>query len=218
MLRTVFGSADIKASASKGRKSRTFSSPTFSPPATAFYGLLHCSCTRAHHHDHPFGSAHRHSRTGDSSGRSAGRSGPLRPARWLDTRDRKIDGLPRLEKDVGILRRTAQQRVIGRQCALAMLADQVIVDQRTQIVIGQQHRSFHFMGGAEAVEEMQKRNPRFQRGRLRNQGEVSRFLHGIGSTASQSRSRAPPSRRCGRRKSRVHASPERGRLREKLSA
>src|SRR5208282_2144675 len=42
-----------------------------------------------------------------------------------------------------------------------------------------------FMRSAEAVEKMQKRNPRFERSGMRNQGEVVCFLNGIGGQQAE---------------------------------
>ena len=65
----------------------------------------------------------------------------------------------------------------------------------------------HLVRGAEAVEEVEERNARFERGRLGDQGEVHGFLHGVGGQHARSRWRARPSRRCGRRRSKARGSP-----------
>ena len=148
MLRTVFGSAEINASAAKGRKSRTFRSPTFSPCCNrCSIGLLHCPCPGSHHHNHPFGIG-----SADVVEQVVAPAGALGKAIHHvlhDGRTRpveRIDGLAGLEEYVGILRRAAQQRVIGRQCPLPMLADQSVIDQPTQIVIAQAARSCSLRG------------------------------------------------------------------------
>src|SRR5208282_3141099 len=47
----------------------------------------------------------------------------------------RIVRLARLEENIRILRRAAQHRTIGAERAIAMLADEVRVDERKQIVV-----------------------------------------------------------------------------------
>ena len=90
---------------------------------------------------------------------------------------KRIARLAALEKDVGILRRAAQHRLVGRHRPRAMFGNQFVVNQRAQIGIGQHLDLRHFVRGAEAVEEMHEGNSRPQRGRLRNQREIRGLLH-----------------------------------------
>ena len=53
-----------------------------------------------------------------------------------------------------------------------MFGNQLVVNQRAQIRLGQHLNLLHLVRRAEAVEEMHERNPRPQRGRLRNQREI----------------------------------------------
>jgi hypothetical protein len=126
-----------------------------------FYGLFHRPCTRAHHHNHPFG-----------IGSSEVIEQPIAPAGTLgkaihyilhNCRTRpvvRIDRLAGLKEDIRILRCAPEQWMIGRQCPLPMLPDQSIINQPTQIVIIQQRDLIDFMGSTEAVKEVQERNAR----------------------------------------------------------
>ena len=82
-----------------------------------------------------------------------------------------------LEERVRVLGRAAQHRMVGRHRPGAMFGNQFVVNQRAQIGLRQHLNLLHLVRRAEAVEEMHERNPRPQRGRLRNQCEVRRFLH-----------------------------------------
>ena len=55
--------------------------------------------------------------------------------------------------------------------------DRALVDHRPQHVIGNQLEIIDLMRGAESVKKMQKRNPRSQRGRVRDTGQVVGFLN-----------------------------------------
>ncbi len=92
---------------------------------------------------------------------------------------KRVRGFTDLEEHVGILRRAAQDRVVGRQRPLAVFENALHVDERPQVVFGQHFDFVHFVRSAEAVEEMQEGNSRLERGRVRNQSQVHGFLHGI---------------------------------------
>ena len=68
----------------------------------------------------------------------------------------------------------------------------LFVDHRAQDLVRQHLDLGDFVRGAEAVEEMHERNARFERGRLRNQREIHRFLHGRRAKHAPSRSRGRP--------------------------
>jgi len=51
-----------------------------------------------------------------------------------------------------------------------------IVDQRPHDILAQFLDLLNLVGGAEAVEEVDKRHARLERGRVRNQGQVHGFL------------------------------------------
>ena len=88
-----------------------------------------------------------------------------------------IHRFARLKINVRILRRAADYRMIGREGARAMLEDTRFVNHRAQDLDRQHFDLRDFVRGAEAVEEMEKRNPRLERGCVCNQGEILRFLH-----------------------------------------
>ena len=90
---------------------------------------------------------------------------------------KRIARLARLEERVGILRRAAQHRFVRRQPARAVLGDEPVVNQRPQIRLVQHLDFLDLVRRAEAVEEMHERNPRAQRGRLRDEREIRRLLH-----------------------------------------
>ena len=73
-----------------------------------------------------------------------------------------IGGFARLEEDVGILGRAADDGTIGRERAGAMGADQVVVDHGAHVVGGKLFDLGHFVRGAEAVEEVQEGHARLQ--------------------------------------------------------
>ena len=89
----------------------------------------------------------------------------------------RVDRLARLEVDVGVLGRAAQHRAVGRERAAAVGADQLVVDHGAHIVIGQLLDLLHLVGGAEAVEEVEEGDARFEGGGLGDQGEVHDLLH-----------------------------------------
>ena len=88
-----------------------------------------------------------------------------------------VDGLARLEVDVRVLGGAADERPLGRQGALAVRADQLVGDQRPQVVVGEQLERVQLVRGAEPVEEVHERHPRPERRRLRDQRQVVRLLH-----------------------------------------
>ena len=187
--RTVFGKrGDEMLRPQNGRNSRTFSRPTFSPCCNrAFDGFLRGFGAGAHHHDDALG----------IGGADIVEQVILRPVtlgepvhRVLhDGRARAVEGIAgfaRLEEDVGILGRAAKHRAVGRQRALAMLRgpdSSSIMARRSSsselLDLG------HFVRGAEAVEEVQERNARFERGGLGDQRPSPYFLDGVGAQHRQ---------------------------------
>jgi hypothetical protein len=71
-----------------------------------------------------------------------------------------LHGLARLEEDVGVLGRAAQHRAVRAQRALAVGADEPLVDHRAQVVVGQQLDLVDLVRGAEAVEEVHEGHAR----------------------------------------------------------
>ena len=98
----------------------------------------------------------------------------------------RIHRLAALEVNVGILRRAAQYRMVGRQGALAMGAYQIVVDHGLHVVEAELFDLGNFVRGAEAVEEMQEGNARFQRRGVRDQRQVHGFLYRVGRQQGKS--------------------------------
>ena len=94
----------------------------------------------------------------------------------------------------------------GVRARVAVGLDQLLVDHRPQVVVGQRLDLGHLVGGAEAVEEVQERHAALQRGRLGDQREVLGLLHRVRAQHAQSRSAGRPSRRSDRRRSTGRAS------------
>ena len=69
-----------------------------------------------------------------------------------------IDGLARLEIDIGILRGAAENRMVGREGTLAMLTDELVRQHGAHVVLGQLLDLADLVRGAEAVEEMDEGN------------------------------------------------------------
>ncbi len=88
----------------------------------------------------------------------------------------RVDRLARLEEGVGIVRRPAQHRMLGRQRAGAMGAHKIVVDHRPDLLVRDDRHRILFVRRAEAVEEIDDRHARFQRRRLSHEGEIVRFL------------------------------------------
>ncbi len=91
----------------------------------------------------------------------------------------RVRGLTDLKEYVRILRCPAQHRMIRRKCPLPMFEHAVHVNQSPQIVFGQHLNLVYFVRGPEAVEEMKKGNPGFERGRMRDQRKIHSLLHRV---------------------------------------
>ena len=77
-----------------------------------------------------------------------------------------VGRLATLKKRVGILRGAAQNRLIRRHGAGANFRDDFVIDQRAQNGLIQHFNLGNFVRRAEAIEEMDERQPRTERGRL----------------------------------------------------
>ena len=88
-----------------------------------------------------------------------------------------IHRLARLKIDIGILRRAAQHRMIRRERPRAMLPHALIVDHRPDRLLREQRDLGDLVRGAKTIEEEQERDARLERGRLRDEREIMRFLH-----------------------------------------
>ena len=93
----------------------------------------------------------------------------------------RVGALAGLEVDVRVLGRAAHDGMVGRQGAVAVGTNQVIVDHRPHDGFVDGGDLVDLMRGAEAVEEVDERHARLQRGGVGNEGEVHRLLHGIGT-------------------------------------
>ena len=71
----------------------------------------------------------------------------------------RVDGFACLKIDIWILRRAAQDRLLRRQCASAMLTHTLLRSHLAQRLLGQQINLLDFVRGAKTVEEMHERNP-----------------------------------------------------------
>jgi hypothetical protein len=64
----------------------------------------------------------------------------------------RVCPLAHLEEHIGILRRTAQNRMIGRSRTLAMLDEAIHINERAHVVFIEHFNLVDFMRGAEAVD------------------------------------------------------------------
>ena len=86
-----------------------------------------------------------------------------------------------MEIDVGILGGAVEGGIIGGHAAGAEGGDGVFVDDGGEVVVGE-HRDFrYFVGGAEAVEEMDERQVALVAGGVGDEGEVVGFLAVVGT-------------------------------------
>ena len=92
-----------------------------------------------------------------------------------------------LEEHVGVLRRTAQQRVIRRQSVFTVERGRQAFNVLRQIFIGDRFDLVDFVRSAETVEEMHEGHAGFQRGILRNRGKVLCFLNVVRADHRQAR-------------------------------
>ena len=89
----------------------------------------------------------------------------------------RIAGFPGLEEDVRVLGRAAEFGPLRRKRAMAMRGDQIHVDHRLHVVLGQLLDLVDFVRNAEAVEIVNERHPGFERRAMGDQRHVLRFLH-----------------------------------------
>ncbi len=90
-----------------------------------------------------------------------------------------VDGLTSLKVHVGVLRGTAQDRMIGRECAPAVRLHQLVVDHGPHILVGELLDLHDFMRGSEPVEEMDERDPSFERGCLCDESIIHNLLNRV---------------------------------------
>ena len=92
-----------------------------------------------------------------------------------------VAGLAALEVHVGVLGGTAHHRVLRIEGAAAEIGDVVVVDHLADHVIPDLVDLLHFVGGAEAVEEVEERNLRFKRCGMGDHRHIVGFLHRVGA-------------------------------------
>ncbi len=92
----------------------------------------------------------------------------------------RVHRLAALEIHVRVLRRPAHDGPVGVQAALAVFADSLLGDHGADVFVVDQLQLVDLMGGAEAVEEMDERNPGVQGRRLGQQSHVVGLLHRAG--------------------------------------
>ena len=113
---------------------------------------------------------------------AAGLRGKAIHDRLHNARNRRMEGsagFARLEEDVGILRGAANEGAVGAERVLPELDDVFVVDQRADGLVADGENLADFVRGAEAIEEMNERNARFEGGDLRDERHVGHFLHGV---------------------------------------
>ena len=90
----------------------------------------------------------------------------------------RVRRLARLEERVGVVGRAADDRPLRRQGARPVRAHQVVVDRGPDLLVRNERDRVLLVRRAEAVEEEEHRHARFERGHLRDQRQIVRFLHG----------------------------------------
>ena len=177
--RTAAGSASTSAWAGNGRYRRTCSTPTRAPPS-----LSASTVSRTVSAPEPMTTS-----TRSASGcpaystmciEPAGARAELRHGLLDDVGDPGVEGvdrLARLEVDVGVLGRAADERALRRQAATAMCVHEALGHERPQVVVGEHLDRVELVRGSEAVEEVHERHPRAQGGGLRDERQVVGLLH-----------------------------------------
>ena len=99
-----------------------------------------------------------------------------------DLRRGKIEGVAGfsgLEKDIRILGRASQDRIVRRQPPHAVSPDEIVVDHLPHIIQGELLDFHDFMRSAKSVEKVHKRDAGSQSSCLRDQRKVHDFLDRI---------------------------------------
>ena len=104
--------------------------------------------------------------------------------RLLDDRRRvrveRVHGLARLEVGVRVLGGATDERPVGRERPAAMGVDELLGDERAQVVVGERLDRVQLVRRPKAVEEVDERDPRAQRRRLGDERQVVGLLDGVG--------------------------------------
>ncbi len=97
-----------------------------------------------------------------------------------DVGSARVEGvrrLARLEERVGIVGRATDDRPLRRERPRTVRAHEVVVDRGPDLLVGDQGDLVFLVRRAEPVEEEQHRHAGFERGGLRHERQVVRFLH-----------------------------------------
>ena len=133
---------------------------------------------RAHHHDHAVGVER--AAVLDQRVLPAGALRQLVEHLLHDARDGQVERVRRLaglEEHVGVLGRAPHHRPVRRHAPEPEVEQVRIADQGAEVVVVQQLDLGDLVAGAEAVEEVQERDPRPQRRRVGHEREVLGLLH-----------------------------------------
>ena len=101
-------------------------------------------------------------------------------------RVKRVGRLARLEIDVWVLRRAADERPLRREGPAPVRADELGGDERQQVVVGEHLDRVQLVGGAEAVEEMDEGDPGAERRDLGHHRQVVGLLNGCGGEQRES--------------------------------
>ena len=147
-------------------------------PVEPRHGLAHRLPARSHHDDHALGVWM--PAVVDDAVAAAGALAEARHRVVDDAGHARVEGvhrLARLEVDIGVLRRAADERPLGRQRPVAVGADAFLGHERAQVVVREHLDRVQLVRGAEAVEEVHERHPRLERGRLGHERKIVGLLH-----------------------------------------
>jgi hypothetical protein len=87
-----------------------------------------------------------------------------------------VAGLARLEKDVGVLGRAAQDRLVGGERAQTVRGHEIVTHHEAEVVVLEKLDLPHLVRRAEPVEEVEEGHPRLEGCRVGHEGQVVRFL------------------------------------------
>ena len=95
-----------------------------------------------------------------------------------------VAGLSGLEKDIRILCGTHLARMAGIQTVVLKVADCLMIDHLVQVFVIPNLNLLNFMGGTEAVKEVDKRNSSLNGSAVCNRRQIHHFLNGRGTEQS----------------------------------
>ena len=147
-------------------------------------GLQRLSCfhgglaARTHQHEHPLGIAGADVVVGAvvATGELAKARHRLNHMVWRGLHE-AVHRFARLEINIRVLAGATDHRAVGAEGPGAVGTDRLLRDQLAQLGIAERRDLLDLVGGAEAIEHMQKRQPAAQAGPGGDGGEVARLLH-----------------------------------------